>query len=103
MASCRVGYGDKVTCTIIKKQLPQLKVVKTFVGDSAGRVDLGIDANSFTNGGAGFGTTTVGSDFQNVSTGTHTVSEVAHSGSSTDLANYDKAISCNYSKGSNSG
>src|SRR2546425_514872 len=47
-------------------------------------------------------TTASGSGFQNVSTGSHTVSELAHS-SATDLANYDKAISCDNSKGSNTG
>jgi hypothetical protein len=97
-----LGYGDQVTCTFTNHRKPQLKVVKTFVGDSTGRVDLKIDSTSFDNGGAGFGTTSVGTDFQNVSTGQHTVSEVAHS-AATDLANYDKAISCDGSKGSNSG
>src|SRR2546427_3431712 len=82
--------------------LSQLKVLKTFVGDSAGRVDLKIDSTPYDNGGVGFGTTASGSGFQNVSTGSHTVSELAHS-SATDLANYDKAISCDNSKGSNTG
>jgi len=91
-----------VTCTITNSRLPQLKVVKTFVGDTAGRVDLKIDTTAFDNGGAGFGTTTTGTGFQNVTIGTHSVSEVAHS-AATDLANYSKAISCDSSKGSNTG
>ena len=98
-----LGYGAQVTCTFTNHRKPQLKVIKTFVGDTSGRVDLNIDSSVFDNGGTGFGTTTVGSDFQNVSTGTHTVGEVAHVGSGTDLANYVKAISCDNSKGSNSG
>jgi hypothetical protein len=102
LTTSALAYGDQVTCTITNSRLPQLRVLKTFVGDSSGRVDLYIDSNSFTNGGAGFGTTTTGTGFQNVSTGTHSVSELAHS-SATDLSNYDKAISCDNSKGSNSG
>jgi hypothetical protein len=96
-----LNAAQSATCTITNHRKPQLKVVKTFVGDTSGRVDLKIDTNTYDNSGAGFGTTTVGSDFQNVATGTHTVSELAHSG--TDLGNYEKAISCDNSKGSNSG
>src|SRR2546426_72090 len=61
-----------------------------------------IDSTPYDNGGGGVGTTASGSGFQNVSAGSHTVSELAHS-SATDLANYDKAISCDNSKGSNTG
>src|SRR5206468_3601472 len=75
---------------------------KTFVGDSNGRVDLGIDATSFTNGGNGFGTTTTGTGFQNVSTGTHSVNEIGRA-SCREIVNYDKAVSCDNGKGSNSG
>jgi hypothetical protein len=95
--------GQSAVCTITNHRLPQLKVIKTFVGDPNGLVDLKIDSSTYDNGGAGFNTTTTGSGFQNVATGTHTVAEIAHAGSGTDLANYDKSISCDNSKGSNSG
>jgi hypothetical protein len=97
-----LNAGQSATCTITNSRRAQLKVIKTFVGDTSGRVDLKIDNATYGNSGNGFGTTNVGTDFQNVSTGAHVVAEVAHS-SATDLSNYDKSISCDYSKGSNTG
>src|SRR5262249_60807711 len=74
LTTSSLGYGDKVTCTITNSRLPQLKVIKTFVGDTAGRVDLGIDANSYTNGRSGFVTSTHGTGSDTVSTLTDSMS-----------------------------
>ncbi len=93
-----VTYGDKVTCTITNSRKPQIKVIKTVVGDANARFDLKIDSTVFDNAGAGFGTTTIGSDFQNVTVGSHSVSEVAHTG--TDLTNFVSKVECDSAKGS---
>src|SRR5205085_819428 len=74
-------------------RLPQLKVIKTFVGDQNGLVDLKIDSTTYNNEIGRASCRESGNGFVNVGTGTHSVSELAHS-SATDLANYDKAISC---------
>src|SRR3989442_383342 len=68
-----LAYGEQVTCTITNSRLPQLKVLNTFAGDSAGRVDLKIDSTHYNTGAVGFGTPASGSGFQTVSTGSHTV------------------------------
>src|SRR3989442_601236 len=83
-----LAYGEQVTCTITNSRLPQLKVLKTFVGDSAGRVDLKIDSTPYDNGGVGICTTDTAKRLSNPRTVSRTVTELAHS-SATDLANYD--------------
>src|SRR3989442_5592162 len=72
-----LAYGEQVTCTITNSRLPQLKSLKTIAEDSARRVVLKIDITPYDNGCVGFGTTASGSRVQNVSTGIHTVSELA--------------------------
>ena len=93
-----VAYGDQVTCEITNSRLPQIKVIKTFVGDTSGRVDLYIDSTKFDNSSAGFGTTTTGTGFQNVTTGSHSVSELAHD-SNTDLGNYASKVGLRLEQG----
>src|SRR6185503_7195681 len=62
------------------------------------KFDLKIDASVYDNGGSGFGDTTTGTNFQKVSTGSHSVSEAGHG--TVNLADYDSAVSCDSAKGS---
>src|SRR5206468_1014496 len=99
--SGRSNKQASATATVGVTALATIKLIKSIVpsGD-AGKFDLKIDTTTFDNSGAGYGNTgTTG--FLNVATGSHTISEVAHTGSS--LSNYDTAISCDTSKGGNSG
>src|SRR3989442_174499 len=79
-----LAYGEQVTCTITNSRLPQLKVLKTVREGTARHADLKIDSTAYDNVGGRFGPPAGGSGFQNVSTGSLTVSELAHS-SATDL------------------
>jgi len=89
-----VGYGAKITCTIVNHRKPEVKLVKDFDPDAdPGRVDLTLAGTSYNNSGNGFGDLgTTG--FQIVSpTGTVSFSEAAHS-AATDLTNYVSTWSC---------
>src|SRR6185503_6976586 len=97
--SFSVAYGDKVTCTITNQRKPEIRVLKDVVPNSdPGKFDLKIDASVYDNGGSGFGDTTTGTNFQKVSTGSHSVSEAGHG--TVNLADYDSAVSCDSAKGS---
>src|SRR6185503_17653906 len=95
--SFTANYGDQVTCTITNSRKAQVKLVKNLVPTTdGGKFDLTIGGTTFTNGGNGFGNTgTTG--FVNVSTGSLTVSEAGHTG--TSLSDYDAQINCDSSKG----
>ena len=95
MGGCRRGA---VTCTITNKRQPQVKVVKELLpAADTGKFDLKIDATS-PNGGAGYGDGG-NTGFVNVGVGSHTVDEAGHG--ATDLADYDKSVSCGRGKGAN--
>src|SRR2546426_269839 len=96
-----LAYGEQVTCTITNSRLPQIKLVKNIIPNSdTGRFDLKINSTTYNNSGSGYGDTGT-TDFQNMSSGTITVSELGHTG--TSLTGYDASISCDSSKGGNSG
>ncbi|MFL5895372.1 MAG: hypothetical protein ACJ76Z_09680, partial [Thermoleophilaceae bacterium] len=95
-----LAYGDDVTCIITNHRKPEIKVVKHLDPTTdGGRFDLKIDTNTFTNNNTGYGNNG-DTGFQQVATGTHTASEVAHIGSS--LSNYASDVDCG-TKGSESG
>src|SRR6185437_6905436 len=97
--SVTLAAGESAECTITNHRKPEIKVLKDVVPDSdTGKFDLKIDSSTFDNGGAGFGDTTSGTNFQQVSTGSHTVSEAGHG--TTSLTDYDSATSCDSAKGS---
>ena len=96
--SVPVDSGDDITCTITNSRLPQIKVVKDMVPDTdPGRFDLNIDTTSYDNSGNGFGDNGT-TNFHNVTTGSHTVEEFAHTG--TSLSKYSSKVYCDSGKGS---
>ena len=95
-----VGYGDNVTCTITNHRKARIKVVKKLdpAADN-GTFNLQIDGvtkkvDATHNDDTGF---------VSVPNGTRSVGEVNGTNSPNSLSDYDAAISCDSSKGGNSG
>jgi subtilisin family serine protease len=93
-----VARDNHVICTFTNGRRPEVKVVKSLVpATDGGRFDLKINSTTFDNSGAGFGDGgTTG--FQQVATGSVTVAELAHAG--TSLADYVSKVECDSAKGS---
>lgn len=81
-----------VVCTFTNARLPQMEVVKELVpATDSGTFDLKIDSTVYNNGGAGYGDGG-STGMQTVTVGSHTASEVGHTGTSLD--DYDSSIEC---------
>src|SRR4029453_110895 len=94
-----LAAGESAECTITNHRKPEIRVLKDVVPDSdTGKFDLKIDSSSYDNSGAGFGDTTTGTGFQQVTTGSHSVSEAGHG--TTSPTDYDSGVSCDSAKGS---
>ena len=87
-----------MTCTIVNQRKPEIKVIKDIVPDTdTGKFNLKIDSTVFNNGGPGYGDNgTTG--FQQVSAGSHTVSEAGNG--TTNLSDYSSRVNCDSGKGS---
>ena len=77
-ATLDIEAGETVVCTFTNRRKPEIKVIKDIVPDTdTGKFNLKIDSTVFNNGGPGYGDNgTTG--FQQVSTGSHTVSEAGN-------------------------
>ena len=91
-----LAYGDQVTCTFANSRAPQLKLVKDVAPDNdPGKFDLidSVAGLKVDDGGDG-----ANSGFFNTTPGSHTVSELA--GTGTSLGNYVSKVVCDSGKGS---
>ena len=87
-----LGIADTLTCTYTNTASGTIEVKKVLSPTTdTGKFDLKIDSTTFNNSGSGFGNNgTTGA--QSISFGTHSVSEVAHTG--TTLNDYTATYSC---------
>jgi hypothetical protein len=93
-----LAVGETLDCTFTNSQLPQIKLVKALVPSSdTGLFDFSIGGTGYDNDGSGYGHNgTTG--FVEVTPGSYTVAETAHTGYS--IGDYDSAVACDSGKGS---